>query len=153
MASLPPPAGLPWGNGHLTRFADPATGGAEGAAPEDIGRRCRERIGLAPSGIATRVALVRRLTRLPAVEAALIEVRIGYAAAALIARVSGAMTEAAWVARAEHLTVKLLREELDARPSIGPGRLCRGRAARTAGRGDAGRHARAACLTLALVVA
>jgi len=75
---------------------------------------CGERIGLAPSGIATRVALVRRLTQLSAVEAALIEGRIGYEAAALIARVSGTTNEVAWVARAEHLTVKLLREELDA---------------------------------------
>ena len=75
---------------------------------------CRERIGLSPSSVATRVALVRRLTRLAAVETALLGVRIGYEAAALIARVCGTANEAAWVARAASRTVKLLREELDA---------------------------------------
>jgi len=75
---------------------------------------CRERIGLSPSSVATRIALVRRLSRLAQVEAALVGGRIGYEAATLIARVCGTANEAAWVARAEGRTVKLLREELDA---------------------------------------
>lgn len=75
---------------------------------------CRERIGLSPSSVATRVALVRRLAGLRQVEAALVGGRIGYEAAALVARVSGRATESAWVARAEARTVKLLREEIDA---------------------------------------
>ena len=75
---------------------------------------CRERIGLSPSSVATRVALVRRLAGLREVEAALMGGRIGYEAAALVARVCGRATEAAWVARAEGRTVKLLREEIDA---------------------------------------
>ncbi len=75
---------------------------------------CRERIGLSPSSVATRMALVRRLATRREVERALVDGRIGYEAAALVARVSGPQTEAAWVARAAGRTVKVLREEVDA---------------------------------------
>jgi len=75
---------------------------------------CRERIGLSPSGVATRVALVRRLRARPRVQSALVAAQIGFEAASLIARVSGPRTEAAWVARARERTVKHLRDEVDA---------------------------------------
>ncbi len=75
---------------------------------------CRERVGLSPSSMATRVALSRRVTELPEIAGAVIAGRIGYEAAALIARVAGATTVEAWIERAERRTVKHLREELDA---------------------------------------
>jgi hypothetical protein len=75
---------------------------------------CRERIGLSPSGVATRIALVRRLSARSRVRDALIAAEIGFEAATLIARVAGPKTEAAWVARARERTVKILREEVDA---------------------------------------
>ena len=75
---------------------------------------CRERVGVSPAGMATRVALARRVVELPEVESAVVEGRIGYEAAALIARVAGGGTVEAWIGRAERRTVKLLREEIEA---------------------------------------
>ncbi|HSD91265.1 MAG TPA: hypothetical protein VLB44_27265, partial [Kofleriaceae bacterium] len=51
---------------------------------------------------------------LGAIEEALAEGRIGWEAAAAIARVAGPTTVGAWIARAEARTVKQLREEIDA---------------------------------------
>jgi len=56
--------------------------------------------------VTTRVALSRRVGELPEIEAAVGAGRIGYEAATLIARVGGPRTVAAWVERAEALTVK-----------------------------------------------
>ncbi len=75
---------------------------------------CRERIGLSPSSVATRMALARRVESLPEVERALVTGRIGYEAATLVARVAGTTTVSAWVERAAERTVKHLREEVDA---------------------------------------
>lgn len=75
---------------------------------------CRERMGLSPSSVATRIALARRMEALPEVEDALAAGRIGYESATLIARVAGPTTVDAWVARATARTVKHLREEIDA---------------------------------------
>jgi len=75
---------------------------------------CRERIGLAPSSVATRVALTRRFGLVPEVRAALGEGRICYEAAALIARVAGPMNVQAWIERATQRTVGQLREDVDA---------------------------------------
>lgn len=75
---------------------------------------CRERIGLSPSSVTTRVALAGRLARLPEVAHALVSGRIGYEAATIVARVAGPMTVHAWVERAAERTVKLLREEVEA---------------------------------------
>ncbi len=75
---------------------------------------CRERIGLAPSSVATRIALTRRFATLPEVRTALAGGRIHYESATLIARVSGPTTVHAWVERATERTVKQLREDVDA---------------------------------------
>lgn len=74
----------------------------------------RERVGLSPSSMGARVALAKRVVVLPEIEAAVVEGRIGYEAAAAIARVAGAGTVEAWIGRAEGRTVKVLREEIEA---------------------------------------
>ncbi len=74
---------------------------------------CRERIGLAPSSVTTRVALSRRMAGVPEVREALVNGRIGYEAAALVARVAGPQSVHAWIERATMRTVKQLREEVD----------------------------------------
>ena len=74
---------------------------------------CRERVGLAPSSVTTRVALTRRLESVPEVQDALVSGRIGYEAAALVARVAGPQSVHAWIERATQRTVKQLREEVD----------------------------------------
>ncbi len=75
---------------------------------------CRERIGLSPSSVATRIALARRMVALPEVEDALTTGSVGYEAATLVARVAGPITVGAWLERAAARTVKHLREEVDA---------------------------------------
>ena len=75
---------------------------------------CRERIGLAPSSVATRIALTRRFAVVPEVRTALAAGRICYESAALIARVCGPMTVHAWIERATQRTVGQLREDIDA---------------------------------------
>lgn len=75
---------------------------------------CREHIGLSPSSVVTRMVLARRLAALPAIDEALQAARIGYEAAALIARVASPANAHAWIERAEDRTVKHLREEVDA---------------------------------------
>jgi len=75
---------------------------------------CRERIGLAPATVASRVALARRNRRCPEIGGAIADGRIGYEAATLIGRVAGPGTVRAWIDRAESRTVKLLREEVQA---------------------------------------
>jgi len=68
---------------------------------------CRERIGLAASSVATRVALTRRFGNVPEVRTALGPGRICYEAAALVARICGPMNVHAWIERATQRTVKL----------------------------------------------
>jgi len=75
---------------------------------------CRERIGMAPATLASRVALARRVRQLPEIAGAVADGRIGYEAATLIARVAGPRTVRDWIDRAEARTVKLLREEVQA---------------------------------------
>jgi len=75
---------------------------------------CRERIGLAPSSVATRVALTRRFGSVPEVRTALGADRICYEAAALVARICGPTNVHAWIERATQRTVKQLREDIDA---------------------------------------
>jgi len=75
---------------------------------------CRERIGLAPATVASRVALAKRHRRCPEIGGAIADGRIGYEAATLIGRVAGPGTVRAWIGRAEVRTVKLLREEVQA---------------------------------------
>ncbi len=75
---------------------------------------CRERIGLSPSSVTTRIALAGRLARLPDVAHALVNGRIGYESATIVARVASPQTVQAWVERAAERTVKHLREEVDA---------------------------------------
>ena len=75
---------------------------------------CRERIGLAPSSVATRVALTRRFGNVPEVRTALAAGRIAYESAALIARICGPNNVHTWIQRATQRTVKQLREDVDA---------------------------------------
>lgn len=74
----------------------------------------RERIGLSPSSVSARVALAKRVAALPELREAITAGAIGYASAALVARVAGPATADAWIARAKVRTVKLLREEVEA---------------------------------------
>ena len=74
---------------------------------------CRERIGLAPSSVATRVALTRRFGNVPEVRTALGAGRICYESAALIARICGPANVQAWIERATQCMVKQLREDVD----------------------------------------
>ena len=84
---------------------------------------CRERIGLSPSSVASRIALTRRFTVVPEVRAALAAGRICYESAALIARAhrghGGPTNVQAWIEHATQRTVKQLREDLDASELIG----------------------------------
>ena len=73
----------------------------------------RERVGLSHSSIGQRIRLSRRTARLPAVADALIERRIGFEAANLVARVAAATTVEGWLDRATQRTVKHLREEVE----------------------------------------
>ncbi len=74
---------------------------------------CREVLQISPTTMASRVAIANRLWRLEPIEAALIEGRIGYEAASLLARVSQKNDADMWVERATRLTVKQLREEVE----------------------------------------
>ncbi len=74
---------------------------------------CREVLQYPPTSMAARVALAERLRRLPPIETALLEGRIGFEAASLLARVSQAADAEEWVERASRLTLKRLREEVE----------------------------------------
>jgi hypothetical protein len=77
---------------------------------------CKDVLQYPPASMASRVALVGRLNRLKPIEDALVDGRIGYEAASLIARISHPQNPDDayhWVERAEHLTLKQLREEID----------------------------------------
>ena len=74
----------------------------------------REALGIAPSSMAARIALARRIPSLPLLEAAIHNGAIGFEAATLLARVARPSSEFAWLALAEISTVKLLRERVDA---------------------------------------
>ena len=73
----------------------------------------RERVGLCRSSIDQRIRLSRRTARLPQVVDALVDRRIGFEAANLVARVAAARTVEAWLDRATQRTVKHLREEVE----------------------------------------
>ena len=74
----------------------------------------RERLGASRSTILARRSLALRLEKLPAVAAALAAGQLGVEAALQLVRVATPNTQAAWVARAIHRTVKHLREEVAA---------------------------------------
>jgi hypothetical protein len=74
---------------------------------------CREVLQFSPTSMATRVALAERLRRLAPVEDALLDGRIGFEAASILARVSQPTDAEEWVERASRLTVKQLREEVE----------------------------------------
>jgi len=75
---------------------------------------CRDRIGVAPSVMASRLALAKRMTGLREIAIAVADGRIGFESAATIARVANPTTVDAWVERAATRTVKHLREEVAA---------------------------------------
>jgi len=75
---------------------------------------CRDRIGVSPASMASRLALRRSLFELPQIALALKDGRVGFEAARAIARVAGAKTVEGWIERAGQRTVKQLREESDA---------------------------------------
>jgi len=75
---------------------------------------CRDRIGVAPNVMASRLALAKRMTGMAGIASALADGRIGFESAATIARVANPSTVDAWVERAATRTVKHLREEVAA---------------------------------------
>jgi hypothetical protein len=74
----------------------------------------RERLGMSCSSLLARRALALRLEKLPRVAEALGAGQIGVEAAVQVARVATLSTQAAWVERARHRTLKHLREEVAA---------------------------------------
>ncbi len=69
---------------------------------------------MAPSSMAARVVLARRVGRLPRLKAAIEGGVIGFETATLLARVARPATEEAWLARACISTTKIFREHVDA---------------------------------------
>jgi hypothetical protein len=74
----------------------------------------RERLGMSHSSWLAKRALALRLQKLPRVAAALGIGQLGVEAAVQIVRVATPTSEAAWVERARHRTIKHLREEVAA---------------------------------------
>jgi len=74
----------------------------------------RETLGVAPSSMAARVALARRVRRLPRLKAAIEAGAVGFETATLLARVAVPSTEAAWLALADISTTKIFREHVSA---------------------------------------
>lgn len=74
----------------------------------------REALGMAPSSMAARIALARRVGRLTRLEDRIHHGTIGFETATLLARVASPETENAWLALADISTVKLFREQVDA---------------------------------------
>jgi hypothetical protein len=74
----------------------------------------REALGLAPSSMAARIALARRVDALPRLKATIEAGSIGFETATLLARVAGPATEVAWLALASISTTKIFREHVDA---------------------------------------
>jgi len=74
----------------------------------------REGLGIAPSSMATRVALARRVRRLPRLNVAIEAGAVGLETSTLLARVASPSTEAAWLAPADISTTKIFREHVDA---------------------------------------
>ncbi len=75
---------------------------------------CREALGVAPSSMAARVALARRVRRLPLLREAMEAGAVGFETATLLARVASPSTEAAWLELADISTTKIFREHVDA---------------------------------------
>ncbi len=74
----------------------------------------REALGVAPSTMAARIALARRVDALPRLKATIEAGSIGFETATLLARVAGPKTEEAWLALASISTTKIFREQVDA---------------------------------------
>lgn len=74
----------------------------------------RETLGLAPSSMAARVALARRVERPPKTRAATLAGTLGFESATLLARVASPETEGLWLDRAIISTTKIFREQVDA---------------------------------------
>ncbi len=93
-----------------------------------VGHYGEERLGLGRRTAEGRAALARALRRLPRLREAYRDGRVGLEAAALVVRAFGRLPvehgiEAAWVARAEEVTIKRLRDEVRAlarRACLGP---------------------------------
>ena len=66
------------------------------------------------SSMAARVALARRVDRLPRLKEAIEAGAVGFESATLLARVATPSTEAAWLALADISTTKIFREHVDA---------------------------------------
>jgi len=74
----------------------------------------REALGIAPSSMAARIALARRVDALPRLKATIEAGSIGFETATLLARVAGPATEEAWLALASISATKMFREHVDA---------------------------------------
>lgn len=73
-----------------------------------------DELGVAPSSVAARMALARRVDRLPRLRAAIESGAIGFESATLLARIASPRTESAWLALADISTTKIFREHVDA---------------------------------------
>jgi len=74
----------------------------------------RDALGIAPSSMAARVALARRVRRLPRLKEAIEAGAIGFETSTLLARVATPSSEAAWLELADISTTKIFREHVDA---------------------------------------
>jgi len=74
----------------------------------------RERLGVSRSSLIARRSLAMRLEALPQVAEALGTAQLGVEAALQIVRVATALTQGAWIQRAQRRTIKHLREDVAA---------------------------------------
>ncbi|HRE89335.1 MAG TPA: HNH endonuclease [Myxococcota bacterium] len=74
----------------------------------------RDTLGLSPSSMAARLALARRVERLPKLRAAIEAGALGFESATLLARVASPETEGDWLDLAIISTTKIFREHVDA---------------------------------------
>jgi hypothetical protein len=74
----------------------------------------REALGMAPSSMAARIALARRVDALPRLKATIEAGAIGFETATLLARIAGPTTEEAWLTLASISTTKIFREHVGA---------------------------------------
>ncbi len=90
-----------------------ANGGVGALGFPTLASYATEALGITGRQAADSRALARRLTKLPALRAALVAGRLAWSKVELVARFATPDDEAEWVARAEQLTVRALRKLID----------------------------------------
>jgi hypothetical protein len=84
----------------------------------DFGQYCTERLELAESTVAQRIAVTRKFYELPGLRTAVRGRAISYEKARLLARVATAETLGQWIARAERTTCIALAREIEAAEQV-----------------------------------